>query len=126
MLGKHAPEKRQAASVCACMKLTPDFSGLLPALGTPLLGVWVDALLPSAGLVAGFLGEVAALLIFADRVEREGEALLLHVASRGSSAHLAKPHCWRGLAALVHLLSDVKHGCGAGHVASQPLLQLQV
>ena len=64
-------------------------SGLLPALGTTLLGVWIEALLPSAGLVAGFLGEVAALLSFMDRTEREGEALLLQGASRGSSAFLA-------------------------------------
>ena len=71
------------------MELTPDFSGLLPPLGNTLFGVWVDALLPSAGLVAGFLGEVAALLSFTDWTEREGEALLLRDASRGSSAFLA-------------------------------------
>ena len=81
--------RKEAPIACARMELTPDFSGLLPALGTTLLGVWVDALLPSPGLVAGFLGEVAALLSFTDRAERAGEALLLHDASRGPSAFLA-------------------------------------
>ena len=85
-MGEHAREGRWAASARVCIRITLDFSGLLPALGTTLLGVWVDALLPSAGLVAGFLGEVAARLSFTDRTEREGEALLLHGASQGSSA----------------------------------------
>ena len=49
-------------------------------MGRSLLGVWVDALLPNAGLVAGFLGEVAALPSFMERAERKGEALLLHSA----------------------------------------------
>ena len=102
--------------------LTPDFSGLPPALGTALLAVWLDALLPSAGLVAGFLGEVAALLSFMDRTEREGEALLLHGASQDSSASQAEPPCWHGFAAVGQLLSELKHGHCAQYVASQALL----